>query len=86
MFETCTNLSELNAERIRLTTEGVPLVEVNNAYNEKRQKILTSRKPYVELRKLVPKAYTTKQYSGMPIAGKSDKVGSLILTSKGFLI
>lgn len=86
MFENCSTLGELNAERIKLSSEGHPLVELNNAYNKRRQEILSSRKPYVELRKIVPAAFTPTQYSGIPVAGYNSKAGTITLTPKGFLI
>lgn len=86
MFEDCKSLGELNAARIKLSSEGVPLVELNNAYNKRRQELLKSRKPYVELTKLIPAAFQPTQYSGVPVAGYSPKAGTIMLTEKGFLI
>lgn len=86
MFETCNSLTELNAERIKLTSQGVPLIELNNAYNKKRQEILSKRKPFVELKKLIPAPYSPTQFSGVPVAGYSKVPGCIRITKQGFLI
>ena len=40
MFETCSTLSDLNEERQRLARSGVPLMEVNAAYNKAKRRLL----------------------------------------------
>lgn len=84
MFENCTTLSQLNAERVRLS-QSHDIVEVNNAYNAKRTKILSSR---VNYNKLTPVFVTVEpliKYSGIPVAGRSTEPNTIKLTQKGFL-
>lgn len=84
MFEACETLSQLNAERVRLSqTENI--VEVNNAYNARRIEILSAR---LNFNKLTPVFVTIEEavkYSGIPIAGRSSEVNTIELTPSGFL-
>ena len=84
MFEGCTTLSQLNAERVRLSqTEN--LVDVNNAYNAKRTEILSAR---LNFNKLTPVFVTIEEavkYSGIPVAGRSSKNNTIELTPSGFM-
>lgn len=84
MFENCTSLSELNAERIKLSS-NVDLVELNNAYNAARTKIINSRNHYVKLTPIFPKLEPVTKYCGVPVVGRSTKEGFLMMTEKGFL-
>lgn len=49
MFAECTNLRDLNAARIKACSEGMPLVEVNNAYNERRKQLMSSSNRYTNI-------------------------------------
>lgn len=46
MFETCSTLSDLNEERQRLARSGVPLMEVNAAYNKAKRRLLEDTPSY----------------------------------------
>lgn len=84
MFRHCNTLAELNAERIKLS-KTIPIVELNNAYNARRNEVLNSTASY---KRVMPTILTPKvpvQYAGVPVAGRSDKPGSIILTEGGFL-
>lgn len=85
MFKECKTLAELNAKRIQATTQGIDLVEVNNAYNIRRQEILTARKPFVQVIPIVVKPKEAQQFCGVPVVGRTNKVGCIELTDKGFL-
>lgn len=85
MFEQCKTLAELNAARIKETSNGTSLVEVNNAYNQRRQEILMVKKNYVKLEPIHVKAREVNKYCGVPVAGRSNKAGCIELTKSGFL-
>lgn len=85
MFKDCNTLAELNAKRIQATSEGVDLIEVNNAYNTRRCEILSTRKPFVVLKPIIVEPRTVQQYCGIPIVGRATEVGCISLTEKGFL-
>lgn len=48
MFEDCKTLAELNQARVQAVRDH-DVVEVNNAYNLQRKKILESRRNYVQV-------------------------------------
>ena len=85
MFEECKTLMELNAARIKASSDGIDLTTVNNCYNQRRQEILSAKKPYVELQPIVVKARDIQKYCGIPIAGRSKVEGCIQLTPAGFL-
>lgn len=85
MFEECNTLAELNAARIKASSEGIDLIELNNAYNARRQEILTARKPYVQLKPIVVAPKEVIQYCGVPVVGRTQVAGCIQLTDKGFL-
>jgi len=85
MFNECNTLAELNAARIKATEESSDLILINNEYNRRRQEILTTRKPFVQLNKIVVKPKEVQQYCGIPISGRSKQTACIELTSKGFL-
>ena len=83
MFENCMNLSQLNAERVRLSqTENI--VEVNNAYNARRSEILSARSNFTKLSPVFVTVDEAVKYSGIPIAGRSSKPNTIELTPAGF--
>lgn len=86
MFENCKTLFELGAARACETEKGEnSLVDINNAYNIARQRILTERKPFVPVlkSKVVPRP--VRDYVGVPVIGYSTEPGTIQLTPKGFL-
>ena len=85
MFENCNTLQELNEERVRLSQTMGNVPELNNAYNEKRIKILNS-KSVARLNpiKVMPIKFETSM--AIPYAGQTDKPGHIILTGRGFLV
>lgn len=86
MFENCTTLAELNAARIKATTEpDADLITINNFYNERRQELLASRAKYKKLTRITAKPVQPIQYCGVPVVGRSSKKGCIQLTPKGFL-
>lgn len=86
MFETCKNLAELNAERVKLSTqEGCDLISINNAYNLRRKEIIAGHKPYLTLEPVVVTAREVIQMSGIPVVGRSTTPGVIEMTNVGFL-
>ena len=85
MFEECTSLAELNAARIQATTGDCDLVSINNAYNKRRQEILTAKKPFMELSPIIVQPREVIKYCGVPVIGRSEQFGVIQLTESGFL-
>lgn len=85
MFENCNTLAELNAARISMTNSGAELIDVNNAYNKRRQEILSERANFVKLTPIVVKAREVTRYCGIPLAGRTTEKGTIQFSAKGFL-
>lgn len=86
LFETCTTLGELNAARIKAVNDGGDIVEVNNAYNAAKTKMLESTRSFgIKLTPIVVKPREVVQYCGIRVCGRSDEVGVIKLTKNGFL-
>lgn len=82
MFEDCKTLAELNQARAQAVTQH-PIVEVNNAYNVQRQKILKARKTYVECTfKKVP-VYEQVPTAVLVYKGVSSKAGVIEIRTDG---
>lgn len=87
MFREVRTLRDLNAARIRLSSEeGADLMAINNAYNEARQRIMTERKPYNILTPVIVKARDCAVHRSIPIAGPCPVPGTIQLTQKGFMV
>lgn len=84
MFENCNSLAELNAERIKLSAT-IPIVELNNAYNVRRQEILNSSTSFKRVTPITVLPGEIVTYAGVPIAGRSTIPGCIQLTEGGFL-
>lgn len=85
MFKDCKTLAELNATRIKLASEGVDLITVNNAYNVRRQELLSQRKPYTVVTPIVVEPEPVQKFVGIPIAGRNPRPGTITFTERGFL-
>ena len=89
MFENCSTMLELQAERSRLQLnnwDGYTETEVNNAYNSRKQEIIRGHVHRFEFKRIQATPRPVQQYCGVPIAGDSPKPGHIILTENGFLI
>lgn len=85
MFDDCNTLAELNAARIQYVSKGVNLLDVNNAYNIRRQEILNSRSRYIKLTPITATPREVTLYCGVPVAGRSKEKGVIKFTKEGFL-
>lgn len=86
MFENCNSLADLNAERVKLSSQpGCDLVSINNAYNQKRKDIIAGHKPYLTLEPVVVSAREVVQMAGIPVVGRSTVPGVIEMTNAGFL-
>ena len=83
MFETCNTIAELNAARVQASATN-DLVEVNNAYNKRRQEIINSRPSFVRCKKLTGKPRPVQRCCYIPVIGRSDTPNTIVLTEKGF--
>lgn len=84
MFEQCSSIAELNAERIKLSAT-MDLVELNNAYNARRNEILQQRSNFTRVNFIKCVASPVVKYCGVPVCGKSEVPGVIKLTQEGFL-
>jgi hypothetical protein len=84
MFSHCNSLAELNAERIKLSAT-VPIVELNNAYNQRRQEVLNASTSFKRVHPITVIPEPVTKYAGIPIAGRSPVPGCIKLTEGGFL-
>lgn len=83
MFKDCNTLAELNAARTQ-AVQTHPVIEVNNAYNQRRQEILSARRNYTKINPVFVSIPESVQYCGIPIAGRCQQVNTIQLTQKGF--
>lgn len=85
MFEDCTTLAELNQARVQ-AVKVHPVVEVNNAYNAQRKRILESRRNFTKVEfKELPK------FEHLPIAvfnyrGPASKSGVIEIRQDGIYV
>lgn len=84
MFEDCNTLAELNAARI-VEVQTHPAIEVNNAYNARRVEILNARRNFTKITPVFVTIAEPVRYGGIPLGGRSDEVGVIKLTERGFL-
>lgn len=84
MFSKCNTLSELNAARVKACAEGTPIVEVNNAYNKRKQEILTTGYNYTRYSTVPVQIEKPGSYiSTLLYKGKSSKPGVIQITKDG---
>lgn len=84
MFKDCNDLTELNRKKIEAVQSGGDLVAINNAYNARRQELLKQSKPnIVELPVTHVRAKEVVSVCGIPIAGRSTKPNTIIITKAG---
>lgn len=87
MFENIKTLADLNAARIRASSEEfADLVSINNAYNTARQRIVSERPPFNILHKVKVTPRECAQHAGIPVLGNCANMGTIQLTKKGFLV
>ncbi len=84
MFEDCNSLGELNAKRIQLAATG-NLVDVNNAYNKRRQELVAARNQFKKISPIFVQPRPVQQIMGIPIAGRSKELNTTQLSAEGFL-
>lgn len=85
MFEDCTTLKDLNQARV-LAASQYPIVDVNNAYNEQRKKILSSRNNYVHLKFVDIPVVEQTPMAVLIYKGRSSKPGAIEIRSDGIYV
>lgn len=85
MFEECSSLAELNAARMNAVKSGYDLVEVNNAFNDRRTKLMDEGPKGIVLNAIHIRPREVVQYCGVPVCGRSSEPGVIALTPNGFL-
>ena len=84
MFEECKTLTELNAARVKKCSEGVPIVEVNNAYNARKKELLSSNINYKTISTIKLQMKTDEAcYATLVYAGEALQPGTISITPKG---
>ncbi len=87
MFDNCTTLAELNASRIQAVQAGGNIVDINNAFNARRKDIINKESnngSYTKLKVIKVTPDETVNYCGVPVAGRSSKIGVIQFTPQGF--
>lgn len=83
MFDSCESLADLNAERIQLLQkDGADPLEINNAYNARKMKILSNSNnanKYIQLNPIILTPTVPEQYMGVPYIGDPTKEGRISL-------
>lgn len=87
MFESITSLSDLNRERKRLVREGMPIPQVNSAYNQAKRKL---REEVNKFRKIASYRENYEDeisfYNILGVQKGAPAVNEIHLTSGGILI
>lgn len=86
MFENCTTLSQLNQERVSLVSVGVPLVQVNNAYNEAKKKLTASTLYTKVTNSKIEVPDYGPLYASLLYKGASPKPGAIMVTKEGVYV
>lgn len=87
MFKHLNTLKELNAARVQEASKpDADIIQINNAYNEARQRIISNKKPFKTLTTSTVSAREVSLKRSIPIEGYSNVVGTIILGAKGFLV
>lgn len=84
MFSNCNTLKELNIARVQKCSDGVPIVEVNNAYNARKKEIMAgnvhyTKVPYVKL----PVNPSADYLATLLYKGPSSDKGVIKITPEG---
>lgn len=85
MFEECTTLAELNQARVRAASGG-NIVEVNNAYNTQRRKILMSRQNFTQLSFKTAPTVKQQAIAVLPYKGRSSRRGVIEIKRDGIYV
>lgn len=84
MFEECKTLTELNQARVQKCSEGVPIVEVNNAYNNRKKELLSSNISFKRINTVPVKVPVIEHcFARLVFAGESDIPGLIRITPEG---
>lgn len=85
MFSDCKTLAELNQARVQAASK-YPIVEVNNAYNEQRKKILSARNNFIQLKFIEVPKFEPQMSAALIYKGSSTKPGVIEVRSDGIYV
>lgn len=85
MFESCKTLSELNQARVQAAREH-PAIEVNNAYNAQRKRILESRRNFTQVSFKVLPRLERSPVSMFNYKGAASKPGAIEIREDGIYV
>lgn len=84
MFENCMSLKELNMARVQACSSGVPIVEVNNAYNNRKKELLASNVVFTQVNVIPVKITKPDCYTATLVyRGQSRRLGVIDITKDG---
>lgn len=86
MFETCSTLSDLNEERQRLARSGVPLMEVNAAYNKAKRRLLEDTPSYRKIPTYMGAANSVNMFTPFPFLKGQGAPNEIVITPEGVLL
>lgn len=84
MFENCMSLKELNMARVQACAEGTPIVEVNNAYNQRKKELMASSVSFTRVNTVPVTINKPEGYiATLVYRGQSTKPGVIEITKEG---
>lgn len=86
MFDEYVTLADLNAARIRAVRDGCDIVEVNNAYNQRRAVIIGMRKAIKPIIFVQTPAGQEQKYTYLNVLGNSDRPDLIKVLPDGIYI
>lgn len=85
MFEECSTLAELNQARVQ-AARGHSIVDVNNAYNAQRKRILELRRNFLQLTFKQAPVEERSPYCSFNYRGPASKVGVIEVRQDGIYV
>ena len=86
MFESCSSLSVLNVERLRLARSGVPLMEVNAAYTKAKRRLLEDTPSYRKIPTYTGIANSVSMFTPFPFLKGQGAPNEIVITPEGVLL
>lgn len=83
MFENCKTMEELNAERHKLKSEGIPIAKINSAYNQTKKRLLEMAVSYRKIPSYTGTPGTVDVYAPFPIYSSAGIRSTIVITEKG---
>lgn len=86
LFEQCESLSELNARRAQVASNGeISVIVINNAYNRRRAELINTQQNYKKVTPIPLQIESRDPVSSLPLGGYSTKKNTISITSGGIM-